>query len=107
MFYYLHIFFQVFIGEIGELPECLADKVTLLPDLLKRSIANSTTKSHFGGFERYRQWALNNGLGGRDILPARAFHVATYLASICQNANTASPIIKAFYSIKWIHEMLD
>ena len=40
-------------------------------------------------------------------MPVRAFHVAIYLASICQNANTASPIIKAFYSIKWIHDLLD
>ena len=51
--------------------------------------------------------ALSNGLGSKDVLPAKAFHVALYLASVIQTAESASPVIKAFYSIKWFHAMFD
>ena len=47
----------------------------------------------------------NNGLGSRDIFPAKALHVAIYLASIIQTANSPSPLIHAFYSLKWIHNI--
>ena len=40
-------------------------------------------------------------------MPAKAFHVALYVALIIQTADSASPVIKAFYSIKWFHDMFD
>lgn len=48
---------------------------------------------------------MSNGLSSKDTLPAKAFHVALYLAALIQSANT--PIINAFYSIKWFHELFD
>ena len=50
---------------------------------------------------------MSNGLESKDALPAGAFHVALYLASLVQSANTPSPIINAFYSIKWFHDLFD
>lgn len=37
----------------------------------------------------------------------RLFHVALYLASLVQTANTPSPVVNAFYSIKWFHDLFD
>ena len=100
-------FFQSFSNDIGGLPKELADRVALLPELLKYSRASSTVKSYHSGFVRWKNWALINGLGSKDVLPAKAFHVALYLASVIQTAESASPVIKAFYSIKWFHDMFD
>ena len=50
---------------------------------------------------------MSNGFEVRDILPARAFHLALYLVSIIQQSNSASPLIDAFYSIKWMHSLYD
>ena len=47
------------------------------------------------------------GLESKDALPAGAFHVALYLASSVQSANAHSPIINAFYSIEWFHDLFD
>ena len=81
--------------------------MALLPELLKDSRASSTVKSYQSGFVRWKNWALSNGLGSKDVLPAKAFHAALYLASVIQTAESASPVIKAFYSIKWFHDMFD
>ncbi|MEW8547431.1 MAG: hypothetical protein AB2693_28320, partial [Candidatus Thiodiazotropha sp.] len=48
--------------------------VALLPELLKDSRASNTVKSYIHGLSRWKLCALSNGLGGKDILPARAFH---------------------------------
>ena len=85
----------------------MADKVSLLPGLLKESRADNTCNSYKRGFKRWRSWALSNGLDSKDTLPARAFHVALYLASLVQSANTHSPVTNAFYSIKWFHDLFD
>ena len=50
---------------------------------------------------------MSNGIGSKDTLPAGAFHVALYIASLTQSAKTHSPLMNAFYSIKWFHELFD
>ena len=85
----------------------MAEKISLLPDLLKQSRAYNTRSSYSKGFKRWKRWVVSNGLNSKEALPAKAFHVALYLASLVQTANTPSPIICAFYSIKWYHELFD
>lgn len=104
---YIRLFFQSYAHDIEQLPDVLADKISLLPELLKESRATNTCLGYKRGFKRWRSWALSNGLESKDTLPARAFHVALYLASIVQSANTHSPITNAYYSIKWFHELFD
>ena len=50
---------------------------------------------------------MGNGFQVRDALPAKAFHFALYLVSLIQQSNSSSPLINAFYSIKWIHSLYD
>ncbi|VDI42225.1 Hypothetical predicted protein [Mytilus galloprovincialis] len=57
-------------------------------------------------FLRWKKWAILNGIENCDILPAKAFHVAIYLASLTQSSNTVSPVVQAFYSLKWIHSLI-
>ena len=95
-FCFIHFFFQSFSNDIGGLPKELADRLALLPELLKDSRASSTVKSYHSGFIRWKKWALSNELGSKDVLPAKAFHVALYLASIIQTADSASPVICLF-----------
>ena len=85
---------------MDDLPENLAGGMALLPELLLESRSHSTSKSYFQGFKKWKRWANSNGLGSRDILHAKALHVAIYLASIIQTANSPSPLIQAFYSLK-------
>lgn len=87
------------------MPKPLADKAHLLPDLLQKSRANSTTQKYRNSFAKFQLWASVNGLGSGDTLPARAFTVAIYLASLIQSANSVSPIISAYYGIKWYHDI--
>ena len=79
--------------------------MNLLPDLLRKSRAISTDKKYSSAFVRFHKWALSNGLRSRDILPAKAFPVAIYLASLIQTVNSFSPVIAAFYAIKWFHDI--
>ncbi|KAH3728136.1 hypothetical protein DPMN_054083 [Dreissena polymorpha] len=72
--------------EIQALPEVLADRVELLPDILRKSRADSTCSKYEYAFMRWRNWALGNQLGSGEILPAKAFPVALYLVSIRQSA---------------------
>ena len=99
------MFFQVHADEIQELPEVLADRVYLLPDVLQKSRADSTNKKYSSAFLRFHKWALCNELGSGDILPAKIFPVAIYLASLIQTANSPGPVITAFYAIKWFHDL--
>ena len=46
-------------------------------------------------------------MGSGDIFPAKALHVAIYLAAIIQTANSPSPLIHAFYSLKWVQNKGD
>ena len=101
------MFLQRHADDIEALPDVLAGEVSLLPELLNDSRAKSTSEAYKRGFKRWYDWALSNKLTSKDTLPARAFHVALYLASLIQTAQTNSPIVNAFYSIKWYHELLD
>ena len=107
MFFFVRLFSQRYADDIEQLPDVLADKVSLLPKLLKESRADNMCASYKRGFKRWRTWVLSNGLESKDALPAGAFHVALYLASLVQSANTHSPIINAFYSIEWFHDLFD
>ncbi|CAG2243182.1 unnamed protein product [Mytilus edulis] len=95
-----------FAGELQNLPVSLVSKVNLLPELLSESRAASTTKGYYQSFLRWKKWAILNGIENCDILPAKAFHVAIYLASLTQSSNTVSPVVQAFYSLKWIHSLI-
>ncbi|KAH3898580.1 hypothetical protein DPMN_022817, partial [Dreissena polymorpha] len=55
------------------LPEVLAEKVSLLPELLKVTKAENTHLSYKRGFNRWRRWGYANGLSSGDALPAKAF----------------------------------
>ena len=77
----------------------------LLPEPLQKSRAFSIVKKYGHAFEKFRKWVICNGLGSSDALPAKAFMVATYLASLIQESNSASPVISAFYAIKWYHDI--
>lgn len=98
---------QSYADDIAELPDVLVERASLIPDLLRCSRADNTSISYKRGFNRWKQWALSHGLEVRDVLPAKPFHVAIYLASLIQTANSPSPIINAFYSIKWFHDLFD
>ena len=40
-----------------------------------------------------------------DILPPKVFPVALYLVSVMQSASSPSPVLSAFYSLKWFHDI--
>jgi len=101
----LRLFLQVHRDEIQQLPEGLAGKAILLPELLRNSRADSTDKKYTGAFVRFQKWVYSNNLGSRDVLPAKPFVVAIYLASLIQSSQTPSPVISAFYAIKWFHDI--
>ena len=77
----------------------------LLTDVLKRSRAETTSYKYGNAFLRWKKWGISNDLGSSEILPAKALTVAIYLVSLIQTARTPSPIVSAFYGIKWMHEM--
>lgn len=103
----LHLFIRSFGDDLEELPDVLAEKVSLLPELLEGSRAKSTSDNYKRGFQRWAAWASSNGLHSKDILPAKAFHVAIYLSSLIQSANSPSSVFNAFYSVKWFHDLFD
>ena len=103
----LHLFFQRHADDINALPDVLVGGVSLLPELLKESRAINTSEAYRRGFKRWCDWALSNNLTSEDTFPAKAFHVALYMTSLIQTAQSPSPIVNAFYSIKWYHDLLD
>ena len=104
-----HMFFQRYGPELLdlELPGALADRVSSLPQLIKETRADNTFLTYECGFQRWRKWAVLNGLRVEDTLPANAFHVALYLSALIQSCNTPSPVVNAFYSIKRFHDKFD
>ena len=78
-----------------------------LLELLLESRSQKTSKSYFQGFRKWKEWVKSNNLGRGDIFPAKALHVAIYLAAIIQTANSPSPFISAFYSLKRVHYIED
>ena len=99
------MFFQIHENDIRDLPEVMAEGVHLLPDLLKKSRADSTNKKYECAFFRFHKWAISNGLGSSDTLPAKQFPVAIYLSSLIQTVSSPSPVVAAYYAIKWYHDM--
>ena len=97
----------MFESEIKEIPDAMVGKVSQIPDLLHESRASNTVNNYLGGFLRWKKWLVGNGFEVRDALPAKAFHFALYLVSLIQQSNSSSPLINAFYSIKWIHSLYD
>ena len=53
------------------------------------------------------KWAESNGVESRHILPAQVCSFALYLVSLIQTSSTSSPVITAFYSVKWVHDISD
>lgn len=104
--YFIHLFLQAFCSETQEVPDSLMDTFTLLPDLLTEAKASSTTNTYYLSFLRWRKWALCNGINEPDILPAKPLFVALYLTSLVQSSKTPSPVIQAFYGLKWAHSMI-
>lgn len=99
------MFFQIHDEEIKRLPPELADRASYLPELLQNSRADSTVKKYKLYFQKFHKWALSNGLGREDVLPARSFPVAIYLTSLIQNGSSLGVVISTFYAIKWHHEI--
>ena len=44
-------------------------------------------------------------MGSRDVLPAKLLPFALYLASIIQTASSPSPVLTAYYSVKFYHDL--
>ena len=86
--FYICLFFQIHEHDIKYLPEVLAEKALLLPELLQKSRASNTGKKNVFFF---------------DFISG--FCVEIYLASLIQTSITISPVISAFYSIKWYHDI--
>jgi len=101
------MFLQAHQSDVEQLPEMLIGAVDLLPDLLQKSRAGSTNRKYECAFIRWKKWALCNGLGSGDTLPVKAFPFAIYLSSLIQTSNSPSPVITAFYAMKWFHDMCD
>lgn len=74
--------------------------MTSLTDLLAGAKCDGTTTNYFYGFKRWREWARKHSL---PWLPAKDLHVALYLTSVIQFSNSVSPVVNAFYSIRWAH----
>ena len=100
------MFFQAFQHEAAELPSDLFDKLQLIPDLLTDSKAYNTVRKYYYGFLRWKRWALDNNIPESNILPAKALHVALYLACLVQSSSTVSTVVQAFYSINWAHTLI-
>ena len=106
MLCFTNVFFQAFSEDIQNLPDCLIGNLNFLPDLLCESKAESTTKGYFQSFLRWKKWASSNGISHSDILPAKPLHCALYLASLVQLSRTPSPVVQAFYGLKWVHSII-
>ena len=100
LFFRFILIFQKYTDEVDDLPKALVGEMASLPGLLLDSRSQKTSKSYFQGFRKWKEWANSNNLGSGDIFPAKALHVAIYLAAIIQTANSPSPVIHAFYSLK-------
>ena len=107
LFFRFILIFQKYTDEVDDLLEALVGGIASLPGLLLDSRSQKTSKSYFQGFRKWKEWANSNNLGSGDIFPAKVLHVAIYLAAIIQTANSSSPVIHAFYSLKWVHNIGD
>ncbi len=63
--------------------------------------ADSTCRSYNNGFKRFRVWAESHGLSA--CVPVTPLHCALYLLSLVQSSDSISPVINAFYSLRYVH----
>ena len=87
-----------------DLSNDLYSTAELIPDLLKDAKADTTSTKYYNGFIRWKRWAEANAI--QEFLPAKYFHMVVYLISLVQQANSPSPIMTAFYSIRWEHTLI-
>ena len=88
------------------LPDTLAHKVGLFADLISECKSSNTVKSFYHAFMRWKSWATSNGIPSNQRLPAKAIHVALYLACLVQLSVSPSPVVHAFYGIRWAHSVI-
>ena len=84
----------------------LLGNVDLLMDLLCVSKADSTFKTYYAGFMRWKKWAVRNGINILDIFSASPFHVA--ISSLAQTSGIVSAVTctTASYSFHWVHTVI-
>ena len=97
----------MFESEVKGIQDAMVGRVSQIHDLLQESRAANTVNNYRGGFLRWKKWLVGNGFEVRDALPAKAFRFALHLVSHIQQSKSSSPLINAFYSIKWIHSLYD
>ena len=98
----LRTFLQSHQEEIKALPDVLTDKVVLLLEILRRSRADNSCRKYELGFLRWKNGLNPMGWGVGIFCLLRCF-----LLRCIQTASTPSPVITAFYSIKWVHDISD
>ena len=77
----------------------------VLPNLLKNCKADGTTQKYYYEFMKGTRWAQAYDVP--QALPADPLTTAIYLAGIIQQSSTPSPVIAAFYGIRWDHKLID
>lgn len=100
------MFFQVFERDLIQLPLKLREKVYALPGIMQASRADSTINKYCNSFLRFKKWAKEQGIEESELFPSKPLHVSIYLACLVQRANSPSPIVDAFYGIKWAHDLV-
>nr|XP_034322881.1 uncharacterized protein LOC117688728 isoform X2 [Crassostrea gigas] len=100
------LFFQVFERDLIQLPSKLREKVYALPGIMQASRADSTINKYCNSFLRFKKWAKEQGIEESELFPSKPLHVSIYLACLVQRANSPSPIVDAFYGIKWAHDLV-
>ena len=89
-------FFQAHGDDIRELPEVLAD--------VFQRLRMESTNEKYSNFLPFHKSTVSNYLGSMDILPAKAFPVAVYFASLIQTASSQGLVNAAFYGMNWFHD---
>lgn len=97
--------FEVFERDLIQLPSKLREKVYALPGIIQASRADSTIHKYCNSFLRFK-WAKEQGIEESELFPSKPLHVSIYLACLIQRANSPSPIVDAFYGIKWAHDLV-
>nr|XP_034335844.1 uncharacterized protein LOC105348263 isoform X2 [Crassostrea gigas] len=97
---------EVFERDLIQLPSKLREKVYALPGIMQASRADSTINKYCNSFLRFKKWAKEQGIEESELFPSKPLHVSIYLACLVQRANSPSPIVDAFYGIKWAHDLV-
>ena len=100
------MFLQRHAEDIDALPDVLVGGVSLLPELIKKSRATTTSETYKRGFKRWCDWALSNKLSSKDTLPAKAFPAALYISSKYDWDDPPSTEMKMKVN-KWVKSLPD